>query len=146
MLTGVAGLLASQSLRHALAVNAAALKGFWLGYTLKAQMKDAKGIAALRAWVEKHGGPTWWAEQWEPLVRSCAKPGALAASGDAVAAPAASAGGSTARAAMAVAARRCQRLAHESMQIAPGLRWLGRSSRVAPRRQMDEAKLGQVKL
>jgi hypothetical protein len=65
------------SLRDALRTNSDALGGFWLGYTLKAQLQDAKGVALLKAWVDKHGGPAWWAEQWEPLVRKCAKPEAL---------------------------------------------------------------------
>eukprot|EP00966_Prymnesium_polylepis_P120082 2775161-Prymnesium_polylepis.1 len=41
-------------------------------------MQDAKGVATLKAWVDKHGGPAWWEEQWEPIVRACAAPGALA--------------------------------------------------------------------
>ena len=67
-----------ESLRSALRTNADALRAFWFGYTLKAQMKDAKGVAALKAWVDKNGGPTWWEVQWEPIVRSCAASGALA--------------------------------------------------------------------
>lgn len=65
------------SLRDAMHTNADALAGFWLGYTLKESLQDAKGIAMLRAWVDKHGGPVWWSEQWEPLVRKCAAPRAL---------------------------------------------------------------------
>ena len=65
------------SLREALRDNAGALGSFWLGYTLKAQLQDAQGLALLRAWVNQHGGPTWWDEQWEPLVRKCAAPTAL---------------------------------------------------------------------
>eukprot|EP00747_Dinoflagellata_sp_TGD_P093891 gnl/TRDRNA2_/TRDRNA2_165908_c0_seq2.p1 gnl/TRDRNA2_/TRDRNA2_165908_c0~~gnl/TRDRNA2_/TRDRNA2_165908_c0_seq2.p1 ORF type:complete len:395 (-),score=68.86 gnl/TRDRNA2_/TRDRNA2_165908_c0_seq2:627-1811(-) len=66
-----------ESLRTALRTNADALGGFWLGYTLKAQLQDPKGVGALRTWVDKHGGPAWWDEQWAPLVRKCAAPGAL---------------------------------------------------------------------
>eukprot|EP00931_Biecheleriopsis_adriatica_P119660 TRINITY_DN9487_c0_g2_i1.p1 TRINITY_DN9487_c0_g2~~TRINITY_DN9487_c0_g2_i1.p1 ORF type:complete len:401 (-),score=64.61 TRINITY_DN9487_c0_g2_i1:139-1341(-) len=65
------------SLRDALRTNADALGGFWLGYTLKDSLQDAKGVSLLHAWVEKHGGPSWWSEQWEPLIRKCAAPGAL---------------------------------------------------------------------
>eukprot|EP00929_Paragymnodinium_shiwhaense_P121410 TRINITY_DN93635_c0_g1_i1.p1 TRINITY_DN93635_c0_g1~~TRINITY_DN93635_c0_g1_i1.p1 ORF type:complete len:396 (-),score=47.37 TRINITY_DN93635_c0_g1_i1:103-1290(-) len=70
------------SLRDALRTNAGALGGFWLGYTLKDCLQDAKGVQLLHAWVDKHGGPTWWSEQWEPLVRKCAAPGALDGNGD----------------------------------------------------------------
>jgi len=66
-----------ESLRRALCTNAKALREFWFGYTLKAQLKDSNGIAALNAWVTKYGGPTWWEEQWLPLVEACAAPGAL---------------------------------------------------------------------
>lgn len=66
-----------ESLRTALRTNAGALGGFWLGYTLKVQLQDPEGVAALREWVETHGGPAWWDEQWAPLVRKCAAPGAL---------------------------------------------------------------------
>jgi len=69
------------SLRKALRTNAGALGGFWLGYTLKAQLADAQGVAMLQAWVAAHGGPKWWGEQWEPLVRKCAAPGALVGDG-----------------------------------------------------------------
>eukprot|EP00441_Pelagodinium_beii_P026372 CAMPEP_0197663966 /NCGR_PEP_ID=MMETSP1338-20131121/58349_1 /TAXON_ID=43686 ORGANISM="Pelagodinium beii, Strain RCC1491" /NCGR_SAMPLE_ID=MMETSP1338 /ASSEMBLY_ACC=CAM_ASM_000754 /LENGTH=400 /DNA_ID=CAMNT_0043242507 /DNA_START=32 /DNA_END=1234 /DNA_ORIENTATION=+ len=65
------------SLRDALRTNADALSGFWLGYTLKDSLQDSKGITMLHAWVEKHGGPAWWSEQWEPLIRKCATPKAL---------------------------------------------------------------------
>lgn len=67
------------SLRTALRSNAEALRGFWLGYTLKAQLADAKGLHQLRRWVEAHGGTGWWAEQWLPLLSECAAPEALAA-------------------------------------------------------------------
>lgn len=60
------------SLREALRSNADALGGFWLGYTLKESLQDAKSITLLRAWVDKHGGPDWWSEQWEPLLRRAA--------------------------------------------------------------------------
>lgn len=66
-----------ESLRGALRTNFDALRDFWFGYTLKAQLQDSDGVAALHAWVTKHGGPTWWGEQWEPLVRACAASGVL---------------------------------------------------------------------
>ena len=69
------------SLRKTLRTNAGALSGFWLGYTLKEQLADARGIALLQEWVSEHGGPTWWDEQWAPLVRKCAAPGALVGDG-----------------------------------------------------------------
>jgi len=68
------------SLRHALHANADALGSFWLGYTLKATLADEHGIAQLRAWVTKHGGPAWWTEQWQPLMCKCAASKALVGS------------------------------------------------------------------
>lgn len=68
-----------KSLRSALKTNAETLGAFWLGYTLKANMQDELGVYQLRDWVEKHGGPTWWEEQWAPLVRRCVRPCALPA-------------------------------------------------------------------
>lgn len=67
-----------ESLRKSLQTNFDELRNFWFGYTLRAQLQDVSGVAALRAWVTRHGGPTWWEKQWEPLVRACAAPGALA--------------------------------------------------------------------
>jgi hypothetical protein len=66
-----------QSLRKALETNSDGLGGFFFGYTLKEQLQDSKGVSALRAWVDKNGGLGWWEEQWEPLVRKSAAPGAL---------------------------------------------------------------------
>lgn len=60
------------SLKAAMRSNAAALKGFWFGYALEAQLKSAEGRAALRRWVVEHGGAHWWASNWAPLVRACA--------------------------------------------------------------------------
>ena len=60
-----------QSLRRALSSNADALRGFWFGYALGAQLKTPAGVAMLRDWVVHRGGPSWWAEAWEPLVRGC---------------------------------------------------------------------------
>lgn len=69
------------SLQAALLTNASSLGGFWIGYTLKAQLKDVSGLRRLREWVEVHGPPSWWEEQWLPLLAECAAPDALAALG-----------------------------------------------------------------
>lgn len=66
-----------QSLRKALETNSDGLGAFFFGYTLKEHLQDSKGVGALRAWVDKNGGPAWWDERWEPLVRKSAAPGAL---------------------------------------------------------------------
>eukprot|EP00966_Prymnesium_polylepis_P100858 2335890-Prymnesium_polylepis.1 len=60
-----------ESLRTALRANGDALRGFWFGYALDAQLKSAEGVDALRAWVSEHGGQAWWEEAWVPLVRAC---------------------------------------------------------------------------
>jgi hypothetical protein len=65
------------SLKSSMQSNADALKGFWFGYALDAQLKTCEGVIALREWVCKHGGEDWWRSDWDPLVRACANETAL---------------------------------------------------------------------
>eukprot|EP00931_Biecheleriopsis_adriatica_P087062 TRINITY_DN61584_c0_g1_i1.p1 TRINITY_DN61584_c0_g1~~TRINITY_DN61584_c0_g1_i1.p1 ORF type:complete len:503 (+),score=52.98 TRINITY_DN61584_c0_g1_i1:8-1516(+) len=62
-----------QSLRAALKTNVAALikEPLGFGYALSANLKDAKGVSDLRAWVCENGGEEWWQDSWVPLVRAC---------------------------------------------------------------------------
>jgi hypothetical protein len=57
------------SLKDAMATNGDALKGFWFGYALGAQLETLEGAAQLRDWVVwQEGGVDWWAHAWLPLV------------------------------------------------------------------------------
>jgi len=67
------------SLRRSMLTNADALRGFWFGYAMEAQLKSTEGVAALRAWVCKHGGQPWWELAWVPLVQASATPAIAAA-------------------------------------------------------------------
>lgn len=67
------------TLRTTLRTNADALRAFWFGYALEAQLGSAEGLSALRQWVCEHGGQAWWEEQWVPLARACVTGSAVAA-------------------------------------------------------------------